>query len=297
MTGINKQSIAIVGAGKVGSALALLLSRKGYNITGVVTGQKPIPELLIKELEIPVTYRPEEITAMADVVFITTPDRLITPVTLEISAKGGFKAGQMVFHTSGSQPADDVGVVREVGAFAASMHPLQSFAHVSMAMEQLPGSYFALEGDELAVVVAEQIVADLGGHSFTIATADKPLYHAAACIASNYLVSLSHLATGLYGRFGLSPQEAFAALLPLIQGTISNIRQLTPVQALTGPVARGDVTTVARHLEALTQVGEQEREVYRILARYTLLVAQEKGGFDPAQAAKLEDICKEAERK
>ena len=289
---VPKQTIAIVGAGKVGSALALLLRQQGYPLTGLAIHKNAADERLVKDLGAPVTRRPEEITLKADVVFITTPDRLILPVAAEIGARGGFRAGQTVLHTSGAQPADDLRAAREAGAFVASMHPLQSFPHVDMAIAHLPGSYFALEGDPPAVRVAEELIGALGGRCMALASQDKPLYHAAACIASNYLVSLMHLATGLYQRFGLSRQEAFQALLPLVNGTINNLTQLTPAEALTGPIARGDAPTVESHLTALAELGATERELYRVLARYTVQVALEKGSINQTQAATLEDLCK-----
>jgi len=290
MIRFNKPSIAVVGAGKVGSALALILSRRGYPVTGVADANFPAALHLAEELRVPATGRPEEITSEAGIVFITTPDRVIAQVAGEISERGGFKTGQVVFHTSGAHPAEEVGVARHSGALAASLHPLQSFADVEMAIKNLEGSYFALEGDTGALPVAEQIVGDLGGRSFIIAARDKPLYHAAACIASNYLVSLMHLATGLYSRFGLSRAEAFQALMPLVQGTISNIAQAGPAPALTGPIARGDGTTVEGHLAALERVGKQEMDLYRILGLYTIKVAFEKGSINLDQVEKLNEI-------
>lgn len=290
---VSKPKIAVVGAGKVGSALALLLSSRGYPVAGVASRSISSARRVAEELNVTATDRPEEVTAGADVVFITTPDREIARVAAEITGRGGFRSGQVVFHTSGAHSADEVGAARRAGALAASLHPLQSFADVKMAMESLPGSYFALEGDGEALPLAEQIVKDLGGKSFFIAAEDKPLYHAAACIASNYLVSLMHFATGLYGRFGLSRAEAFEALFPLVQGTIKNISQVGPAPALTGPVARGDGPTLEGHLEALKEVGEQELDLYCKLGLYTVKVALEKGSISAGQAEKLEEIFKE----
>lgn len=289
---MSKPRIAVVGAGKVGSALALLLSRQGYPVAGIASKSISSAERAAFELNVPATTRPEEVTAGAGVVFITTPDREIARVAGEIADKGGFSRGQVVLHTSGAHPAEEVGAARRCGALAASLHPLQSFADVKMAMESLPGSYFALEGDREALPLAEKIVEDLGGKSFFIAARDKSLYHAAACIASNYLVSLMHFATGLYGRFGLSREEAFQALFPLIQGTIKNISQVGPAAALTGPVARGDGPTLEGHLEALQGVGEQELDLYRRLGLYTVKVALEKGSISPEQGDKLKDTLK-----
>ena len=287
---MRKPKIAVVGAGKVGSALALLLNRQGYPVAGVASKHISSASRVAEQLNVPATVKPEEVTADAQVVFITTPDRVIAQVAAEINELGGFKPGQIVFHTSGAHAADEVGAARGSGALAASLHPLQSFADVKMAMENLPGSYFALEGDQEALPLAEQIVKDLDGKSFFIAARDKPLYHAAACIASNYLVSLMHLATGLYSRFGLSREEAFAALFPLVRGTINNISQVGPASALTGPVARGDGPTLAGHLEVLNGVGEQELELYCKLGLYTVKVALEKGSISAEEAQRIEDI-------
>jgi len=285
-----KPKIAIVGAGKVGSALALLLGRRGYPLTGVASKSIFSASRVAKELDVYATDRPEEITAGADAVFITTPDREIARVAGKITERGGIRTGQVVFHTSGAHPADEVGAVRKAGALAFSLHPLQSFADVKTAMENLPGSYFALEGDAGARPLAEQIVKDLGGKSFFIAAGDKPLYHAAACIASNYLVSLMHFATGLYGRFGLSREEAFEALLPLVQGTVRNVGQTSPALALTGPVARGDGPTIEGHLEVLQEIGEEELDLYCRLGFYTVKVALEKGSISSEQGKRLEEI-------
>lgn len=287
---MSKPKIAVVGTGKVGSALALLLDRQGYPISGVASKSIFSASRVAKEINVTATDRPEEITIGADVVFITTPDREISRVTGEITGRGGFKPGQIVLHTSGAHPADEVGAARRAGAFVFSLHPLQSFADIKMAMENLPGSYFALEGDQEARPVAEQIVKDLGGKSFFISAGDKPLYHAAACIASNYLVSLIHFATGLYECFGLSREEAFEALLPLIRGTINNIGQAGPALALTGPLARGDGPTIEGHLEALKESGDLQLDLYRGLGLYTVEVALEKGSINTDQGEKLKEI-------
>lgn len=290
---MSKPKIAVVGAGKVGSALALLLSRQGYPVAGVASRSIESARRVAEELKVPATVNPEEVTAGADVVFITTPDRVIASVAEEITVRGGFRPGQVVFHTSGAHSADEVGAVRRSGALAASLHPLQSFADIKMAMENLPGSYFALEGDAAALPLAGRIVEDLGGKSFSIAAEDKPLYHAAACIASNYLVSLMHLATGLYSRFGLTRAEAFEALFPLIRGTIKNISQVGPPHALTGPVARADGPTLEGHLKVLKDVGGQELDLYSKLGLYTVRVALEKGSINAEEAKRLEELLRE----
>lgn len=286
---MHKPSIAIIGAGKVGSALGILLQQKGYAVAAVASRTRQSAEQLAHRLNCPVLTN-REAAARAELVFITTPDRSIAPVAAEIAQTGGFRPGQVVAHTSGAHAASELQGVRETGALAVSIHPLQSFAEVQAAMTNLPGSYFALEGDEAALPLARQVVEDLNGKWFTISAADKPVYHAAACIASNYLVSLMHFATGLYAKFGLGPQEAFEALYPLVKGTVANITKVGPAGALTGPVARGDATTIAGHMKAFEELDPRLRNLYSLLGQYTVQVALEKGSINPEQGRELMEI-------
>jgi len=290
---MHRPSFAVVGCGRVGGALGQLLKERGYPAAAVASRTPASAEKLGRALGCPALPAGEAVRK-AGLVFITTPDREIAPVSAALAAQGAFRPGQVVAHTSGAHGADELKGVREAGALAVSIHPLQSFADVEGAKQSLPGSWFALEGDAGAMPLARQVVADLNGHAFTINAADKPLYHAAACIASNYLVSLMHLATGLYGRFGLSRAEAFQALLPLVQGTVNNIARVGPVAALTGPIARGDSSTVAGHLPALERAGAAEAFLYRVLGLYTVKVALEKGGINRRQAEEMEALLGEA---
>lgn len=274
----------------MGSALALLLKEKGYPVAGVASRSYSSAQRLAGAAGCPAYGHPEEAARAAELVFITTPDREIAPVSRAIAERGGFRAGQVVAHTSGAHPSGELEGVREAGALAVSIHPLQSFADLDGARQNLPGSYIALEGDEEALPLARQVAEDLGGKPFIIRAQDKVLYHAAACIASNYLVSLMYLATKIYARFGLSQKEAFAALYPLVQGTVNNIRALGPAQALTGPIARGDAGTVAGHLGPLEEVGRLEAQLYRLLGLYTVRVALEKGTIGEEQAGQLAGV-------
>lgn len=289
----QKPRTAIIGAGKVGSALALLLKARGYPLAGIASKSFASACRLADLTGAPAFDSPLPLVDSAELVFITTPDREIAPVSAYLAEAGAYHPGQVVAHTSGAHSADELLGVRQAGALAVSIHPLQSFADLDTARRNLPGSYFALEGDTAALPLAEQIVSDLGGKSFHIRAQDKPLYHAAACIASNYLVALLHFATGLYEKFGLSRQEAFAALKPLVQGTLNNIAAVGPVQALTGPIARGDLPTLRDHLPALAEAGDHLAHLYRALGQYTVNIALEKGTIDHRQAQALTRVLKE----
>jgi len=287
---MQKPSIAIVGAGKVGTALAVLLKSKGYPVVGIASRTIESARLAAVRVLTDVAEKPEDITRKAEVVFITTPDRVIAEVDRAIMLNDGYKPGTIVAHTSGSQPASILESASLAGAYTVSIHPLQSFADVQCAIHNIPGSYIALDGDPEAMPVAEMLVNDLEGKKFIIAAKDKPLYHAAACIASNYLVSLLYFCTGLYEKFGLTRQQALEALYPLIQGTLNNTAQIGPVKALTGPISRGDTPTVESHLKAFAECDIMENELYRKLGIYTVEVALEKGSINMDQAEELKRV-------
>jgi predicted short-subunit dehydrogenase-like oxidoreductase (DUF2520 family) len=287
--------VCIVGAGKVGSTLALALQNKGYRIVGVASRRLESARRLAARLGCPAGTRPEEHAREAEVVLITTPDRVIAEVAAVIQSRGGFVPGQLVAHTSGATPAEVLAPARVSGAVVVSIHPLQSFADPDLALRRLPGCYFGLEGDAAGVQWARRLVTDLGGIPIQIKPAQKALYHAAACVASNYMVAVIHLATEMLGRCGLPPEMAQEALRPLIEGTWQNIQEVGAVRALTGPVARGDMPTLAWHLAALGRRGREFEEVYRVLGAYTAEVARQQGALSPARARETKAFLRGAE--
>lgn len=283
-----KGTVAIIGAGKVGSVLAKALYKQGYELAGIASRTLESASKLAKEFDVVATTRAADITLYADLILITTPDRCIGQVIEQIVLDGGIRAGQFVLHTSGGVSVDILSPARDVGAFTGSMHPLQSFADAQSSVDAVLNSYFALGGDEKVIELSQAIVRDFGGESFIISDKDRPLYHGAACIVSNYFVSLMHWATQIYTGFGLSPQQAAAALMPLVKGTITNIQHLGPTEALTGPISRGDVNTIALHLAALEN--KEEKTLYAELGRYTLGVALEKGSVNETQAKVVKEL-------
>lgn len=285
---MQNPKIAIVGAGKVGSVLAGALYHHGYQLTGIVSRTLASAQQLADQFGIAAGIRASSIVQKAQIVFITTPDRCIGEVVEQIANDNGFYPGQVVIHTSGCLPVEVLQAASEQGAWIGCMHPLQSFASKKISSENLSGIYFALSGQDQMMEQAEEIVKAFGGKSFTILDKDKALYHAAACIVSNYTVSLMHWAGQIYGRFGLSPEEASAALLPLLQGTVKNIREVGYTQSLTGPISRGDSITVDAHIGTLEN--QMEKRLYKELALYTVGIALEKGTIGEQQAAILKEI-------
>ncbi|MDX9785916.1 MAG: DUF2520 domain-containing protein [Desulfobacterales bacterium] len=286
-----KPSFAIVGCGRVGTAFALYLCKLGYPLAGVacrtIDSAKTLATL-VNSLHF--SDSPLEITGQADVVFITTPDGVIEGVCETISEKNGFKEKAVVLHSSGALPSTILSSARRCGAYIGSLHPLQSFASKSFDKSPFSGIITDIEGDGPAVNMAIQIATDLGASSLPIKTEAKTLFHASAVVASNYLVSVLDLAFRLIGEAGVSQKEAWKVLQPLVNGTLNNVGSVGIPEALTGPIARGDVETVARHLHHMKEKVPELVPLYNALGLHTIQVALAKGTLKDAPAAALTKI-------
>ncbi|SPF54206.1 NAD binding domain of 6-phosphogluconate dehydrogenase family protein [Candidatus Desulfosporosinus infrequens] len=236
----------IIGAGIVGTALAVRLEEAGHECVGVHTRSRLSYErfrsyLMIDHLSL------EELVPAADSLFITTQDSMIQTVAENLSTNVAIKPGQVWIHCSGSLASDVLHVKASLPIHCLSLHPLQAFASVEKALAILKGTHFGIEGDNQEL--GESIVKDLGGIPHPILAAQKSLYHAGAVVASNYLVVLASLAVELFTEAGIPEEEALASLLPLMRGTLYNLEQVGLPQALTGPIARGDAQVVQGHLD------------------------------------------------
>jgi predicted short-subunit dehydrogenase-like oxidoreductase (DUF2520 family) len=278
-----KARIGIVGVGKVGTAMGVLLRGHGYGIAFISSTNTDKLERASAELggvttiKNPVDGKDGSIVESfhaADIVFITTPDRAIGEAVKEIAKAGCIRKGQIVLHMSGSLTSDVLVKAKGAGALTASLHPLQSFADFTQAMKNIPGSVFCLEGDEDALPPLKEIVGLLNGIELNIPRDEKPLYHAGAVVASNYLVSLIWAAVKMYEAIGMKEGDAIGALMPLIEGTLNNVKRLGAPKALTGPIARGDCETVSDHIETIRAKIPHLMEFYRVMGMLTVDAAE-----------------------
>jgi predicted short-subunit dehydrogenase-like oxidoreductase (DUF2520 family) len=285
----SKPNIAVIGCGRVGTALALHLERAGYAVVGLASRRLASAQAAAAFLRTPgrLSERPEQVTPRAQVVFITTPDGAIAQVCRETALSGGFAPGAVVLHCSGALSSMILAPARGAGAHIGSLHPLQSFAAPRADHDPFRGIIVSVEGDGPALERAEALSRDLGARCHRIRTAAKTLYHAAAVVASNYLVTLLDLSFALLGEAGVAPEQALDVLGPLIDGTLANVRRCGPAAALTGPVARGDRQTVGDHLAAIGGLDPASLPLYRALGRATVELARRGGHIDAAQAADL----------
>lgn len=273
-----KPSFAIVGCGRVGTALAKYLVEAGYHPHGLasksLSSAKRVADLIGSGGFTDIAW---EATKKADIVFITTPDGTIKEACDGIAAKNGFSPGSVVLHCSGALTSTILLSAKECGASTCSMHPLQSFASTEYSHNPFSGIVTSVEGDEKATDAASLIAADLGSGCVTIRTDDKILYHASAVVASNYLVTLLDLSLNLIRQAGVPADDAFRGLKPLIEGTISNIERMGIRNALTGPVARGDIQTIENHLLEIGSKMPHLLQIYKTLGLHTVEIAKAKG--------------------
>jgi predicted short-subunit dehydrogenase-like oxidoreductase (DUF2520 family) len=217
------------------------------------------------------------------VVVLAVPDDAIPPLAAALAARQAVQADHVVLHVSGSLSHDVLRILAPSGAALGSLHPLQTLVEPERAPEHLRGAWAAVEGMPRAVETAERLARDVGLRPFQLRPGAKPLYHAGAVFASNYFVVVEAVAERLLREAGLADGQAWEALAPLVAGTLDNLRRQGPLAALTGPVARGDVDTLTRHLVALSGT---EAELYRRLGEATLELARRRG-MDKAVAARI----------
>jgi len=283
--------VAVVGAGRVGTALAVLLGRAGHRVVAASgrEGSRARVETWLPD----VPFLPaHEAARVGEVVLLGVPDDAIISVCDAIAAVGGFREGQSVAHLSGAQPLLAIGPARAAGARVLAMHPMQTFPDVESGIERLPGSHVAVTAwEEEGYAVGERLAADVGGVPFRLSEERKPLYHAAAVFCSNYLAAVEGLAERLFRRAGLdAPLPAFA---PLAEATLANVLRVGPGAALTGPVARGDAGTVRRNLEALSEHAPEAIPAYVALAAAALDLAEEAGRLAPGARRGVEEVLAE----
>ena len=284
--------IAIIGPGKVGTALGVLSAGAGVRVTAV--GARRIEQARAAAQRIGSDARPcspIEAASAAPLVLLTVTDAGIATLCDELAGAGAFAPGTTVAHCSGALGSDVLGPASErCRCTVASMHPLQTFATVDSAVEAFAGTFVFCEGDESALAIVNQLVDAIGGRYVEMPSSGKALYHAAACTASNAFAALIDASLAMFEGAGLDRATALEAVGPLVRTTAENITTMGPARGLTGPVARGESRTLGRHVRALARADPDVRELYLAAARQTITLARRKGTIDPATAAKMRQI-------
>jgi len=196
-------------------------------------------------------------------------------------------SGRVFLHCSGALSSEALECIRSAGGWTGSLHPIQTFPDRKTSWENMFGIYFGFEGSIEAEAASKEIVDLLDGTILMVDEGAKSLYHAAACVLSNYMATLSHTAARMLECAGIERETGIKAFAPLLQSTLENINKLGSVKALTGPISRGDSGTISAHLEALERQLPDELNLYKSLGRATVLLALEKGTINGEMALEL----------
>ena len=294
MTGTEEpgRKVAVIGAGKVGTAIASALSSAGYRLVGVSDRNPDTRHSIASLLDVePYTDSPEAARS-ADIVLITTPDGAIEEKCREISASIDVR-GKKFIHMSGALSLDALAAAARGGADILCVHPLQTFADLTGALEALPGSTFGVTCDRSLEGWANGFVSDIGGRLLLVEDSDKASYHAAAVMACNLMTMVQHGAQSICGELGFTDSEAREAFMPLVRATVENIARLGPTDALTGPLARGDIGTIKAHLQALDRVDPELSYMYRAVSLWGLRLVAERGELNDDEIAGLRELLRE----
>jgi predicted short-subunit dehydrogenase-like oxidoreductase (DUF2520 family) len=264
------------------------LRRGGYDVAAVVDSS---PETLRKNI----TYTGGksytdigQLALSADCFLITTGDDQIEDACRRLDKH--IHPSSVVLHMSGVGSLSMLDAAKRAGAKVGSIHPLQTFSDVEGAVRNLPGSFFGVTVDPSLTTWADGFVRSLGGIPFFVADEDRPLYHAAACVVSNYFVALLAMAEKMYGLLGLSEEEAKKAFWPLLTATMGNIDQKGVVSSLTGPIARGDLGTLKKHMESMETRIPELLPLYKSLGQMTAHVAERQGRLEEEKIAMIKSL-------
>lgn len=285
---MSRSTFAILGAGRLGRTLGRLLAERGLLARGITCRRLRSARAAVAFIGGGEAMSSNaRAAAGASLVLICTPDGAIAPLARELAAAGAPFRGKVAAHTSGALSSAALEPLARLGAATASLHPLASIADPRVGVRSLPGSRFAVEGGPKAVARLRRLVVSIGGVPVTIPRRAKVLYHLIACLLSNDLVALLSFGFDAAGALGLDRREIARLYLPLVKGTIENVERLGPVRALTGPVSRGDATTLRQHAEALRSLPAEMRRVHRILALRSVALALEARTITPDTAQRL----------
>ncbi len=282
--------VTVIGTGALGSVLAKAFYVHGIAVYSLFNRSSVSLQKLAVEMNPKITGEfPAKVEELGNLIFITTPDQQILTTAENLSTLGDDFSQKTVVHCSGTKSSRCLSPLQKKGANIAAFHPVQTFTENS-SPKDFKGIYFDLEGDEKYKNLLKEIAETIGSHWIDISIDSKKYLHAAAVMASNYLLAVLDTAAEIAVTGGLKKSEAQKLLLPLAKKTIENASVSTAIyDSLSGPVARGDDATVAAHIELLQQ-NPQISRLYKELGMKTIKLADKKGSISPEQREKLTNL-------
>ena len=284
--------IVFIGGGRAGTSFAKALQdTKIFNVKAITCLTDKEAEDSARFIENIEYFGTDNKKALeyGKIIFITTPDDVIDKVANKISEDSNLQ-NKYIFHISGSRSSEILKNCKKKGAFIGSIHPLQSLPSFEKGYENIKKGYFCIEGDDNAVKMGGKIVKAINNRFFTIDSELKGLYHAAAVFASNYINATCFEAFSIFKELGIEEETISEIIKPLIKGTINNIEELGIINALTGPISRGDVNTVKNHLNSFMKHRKDDLPLYKELAKKTVEMSIIKEKLKKKEFLEIKDL-------
>jgi len=282
----KKITLGFIGAGRVGTGLALSFARSGRNVAAVASRSIASARRLARRVPgARAVASPQQAADRADIVFLTVPDDAIETVASSIR----WRAGAACVHCSGAGDLNLLGEAAAQGARVGGFHPLRMFGELGKSFD-LRGCAVAIAGAEPLAGELERLARAIGARPLRLPEGGRALYHAAANFSGAFVLALIEETIALWKKLGIVEGDAMRALLPLLRGSVDNVEKLGAAGALGSVIARGDVGTVRRHLDALARAAPQSLELYRLLSLRTIPLALAKGTLEPAAAREIEAL-------
>jgi len=288
MASLDGPRIGFIGAGRLGAALALALQQAGLRVVAVASARADSAQRMAAQLTRCEAVSAQQVADGCDLVFVTTPDAAIEPSVAALR----WCEHSAVVHCSGATEVDALAHARTQGAAVGGFHPMQTFgADPAAAARSLAGCTVTVEAEDAALdTTLVAIATRLGCAVNRLPPGHRARYHAAAGYASQFVNVLLAEAARVWAGWGASEADTVRALLPLVRGTLAAIETSGIAGGMPGPVSRGDVGTVAKHMAAMTELGEPVLSNYRLLCSRTVPLAMARGGIDAATAQRLRAI-------
>lgn len=272
-----RKTLNIIGCGNVGQTLGRLWAANGiFDIQDVLNRSQQSGAAAVAFMQAGKAAAAYDELRAADATMIAVPDDQIAGCTDALARAGIVARDCVVFHCSGALPSSVLRAAATQGASVASVHPIRSFADPALAAKAFAGTFCGIEGDEAAVRLLSSSFTGIGARLVPVDADFKSVYHAAAVFASNYLVTLLDVALQAYAKSGIPDDVALELMEPLVRGTVDNVFRLGTTQALTGPIARGDMATAARKYQAVNAWDERHGMLYKQLAKLTTDIARRR---------------------
>lgn len=288
------KSISIIGCGAVGKTLGRLFHESGiFELCDILTRSGASGEGAVAFIGAGRPVQRFRDLRPAQLYLIAASDDAIASCVSELSACGSSRPGTVVFHVSGALPSSVLQPLREQGALAASVHPVKSFADPGASVSDFAGTFCGVEGDGEAVALLSEAFGAIGGRMFPLDPVFKTIYHAGSVLVCNYLTSLLEAGARAYRKGGVPPETVLKVMEPLVRGTVDNIFRFGTVQALTGPIARGDASVVAAQLDALEGWDPELADIYLSLSGIALDLSRRRGRAGEQELAAIGELLEE----